>query len=50
MKSTKHQPPSSREIPSTKLQNQAWLRAEKYWSLKFEVSLELGGWNLDFPQ
>jgi hypothetical protein len=43
-KKSKHQHPSSREIPNTKLQFAAH---SLIWNLKFEVSLELGAWNLE---
>ncbi|HXI71248.1 MAG TPA: hypothetical protein VNN22_12900 [Verrucomicrobiae bacterium] len=45
LKSSKHQRPSSREIPTPKFQNAAGLLD---WSLMFEVSLVLGVWNLEF--
>src|ERR1039457_4106196 len=64
-KSTKLQAPSSREHPSannqTRLEQPGWRMAGKQfhigsgacvcadWSLKFGVSLELGGWCLVLP-
>jgi hypothetical protein len=43
-KSSKHQLPSSREIPSIKLQS----FAENFiCRLELEVSLEVGAWNLE---
>jgi hypothetical protein len=50
MKSTKHQHPSTREIPNTKHHAGALVESASLWSLKFEVSLELGAWNLELPQ
>jgi len=47
----KDQPPSSREIPSSKLQyfavKMVWFSGwKKFWDLKFWASLELGAWSL----
>src|SRR5437764_12781433 len=46
-RSTKFQPPSTREAPNTKLQLSTgeWL-GTAVWSLEVDVSLELGCWNL----
>src|SRR5476649_646801 len=41
-KSSKHQHPSPRETSNTKFQSTG-----KNWMLKFEISLDVGAWNLE---
>jgi mono/diheme cytochrome c family protein len=45
MKRSKHQDPSSREVPNIKLQPEC-AGARSFWSLRFDGSQELGAWCL----